>query len=209
VAGDTAAFTQSFTTPSAGVGKTLAPAGTVTDGNGGLNYDVTLVSVATGEISPASLTITADNKSRYQGAANPVLTASYAGFVNGETPAVLDTPVSLNTTAVVASPAGDYPITASGAAAGNYSIIYVGGLMTVMAAPQLTGVERQGDQFVFTFPTVVGEQYQVEATDGLVPSSWTPVGEPVDGTGESVTVKYDITGPQRFFRLAVTPAQGK
>jgi len=63
-----------------------------------------------------SMTVTADNKSRVYGAANPTFTATYYGFVNGDTAGSLTTPPALATTATAASPVGSYPITASGAA---------------------------------------------------------------------------------------------
>ena len=49
------------------------------------------------------------------GGAVPPLTASYAGFVGDDTPASLTSPVHLATSATDNSPAGSYPITASGA----------------------------------------------------------------------------------------------
>ena len=65
------------------------------------------------------------------GQVNPTLTVSYSGFVNGNTSANLTTPPTATTTAVTGSPAGTYPITVSGAAAANYSFIYVPGTLTV------------------------------------------------------------------------------
>src|SRR5204863_279271 len=47
-AGDTASWTQSFDTKNVGSSKTLTPAGTVADGNTGLNYTVTFVTSSTG-----------------------------------------------------------------------------------------------------------------------------------------------------------------
>ncbi|RZL19806.1 MAG: T9SS type B sorting domain-containing protein, partial [Pedobacter sp.] len=94
------------------------------------NYTLTYVG-ANFTIAAKALVITADNKSRQQGVANPPLTASYAGFINGETNAVLTTQPSLSTTATLASPQGSYPITASGAVAQNYSISYVPGILSV------------------------------------------------------------------------------
>src|SRR6185369_12149727 len=61
-------------------------------------------------------------------------TASYSGFVNGDTVASLDTPVTLSTTATVASAVGTYPITASGAADSNYMISFIAGTLTVTPA---------------------------------------------------------------------------
>src|SRR5439155_20782263 len=85
-------------------------------------------------IAPAPLTIKADAKSRPAGQSNPPLTATYAGFVNGDTVASLDSPVVLSTTANSTSPAGSYPITASGAADANYTITFVNGTLTVTPA---------------------------------------------------------------------------
>jgi hypothetical protein len=86
-------------------------------------------------VNPAVLTITADNKTRVYGAANPPLTATITGFVNGETLAtsgVTGLP-ALSTMATPASPAGNYPIVpAVGTlAAGNYSFAFANGTLTV------------------------------------------------------------------------------
>ena len=66
-------------------------------------------------IGKAPLTVTADAASRVYGDANPVFTASFSGFKNGETLAtsgVTGSP-SLTTTATPASAVGGYPITAA------------------------------------------------------------------------------------------------
>ena len=56
------------------------------------------------------------------------MTASYTGFVNGDTAASLDTLPTLTTTATAASGIGSlYTITASGAVDADYTISYVGG----------------------------------------------------------------------------------
>lgn len=85
-------------------------------------------------VSRAPLTITALNQSRPKGMPNPVLTASYSGFVNGDTPARLSTPVSLATTATQSSLEGIYPITAQGASSPNYAITHRHGTLTVTPA---------------------------------------------------------------------------
>jgi hypothetical protein len=82
-------------------------------------------------IDPALLTISANNKVKHMGVANPVLTASYSGFVNDDTPASLDAPVILTTTATIGSPPGMYPITASGAADTNYTITFTHATLTI------------------------------------------------------------------------------
>jgi len=85
-------------------------------------------------VNPATLTITAADASKLYGAALPALTASYSGFVNGDTASSLTTPPALATPATASSPVGSYPIIASGAASPNYTIAYVSGLLTVNPA---------------------------------------------------------------------------
>ena len=51
IAPDTASFTQTYDTPLVGTGKTLTPAGLVSDGNGGNNYSYTYTPVSTGIIT--------------------------------------------------------------------------------------------------------------------------------------------------------------
>jgi Ca2+-binding RTX toxin-like protein len=84
-------------------------------------------------VNPAPLTITADNKSMIKGDLLPPLTASYSGFVNGDTPASLTSPAILSTTATSQSAAGPYTISARGAADSNYRISYTAGTMTVIS----------------------------------------------------------------------------
>src|SRR6185369_546716 len=62
--GDTGTFTQSYDTKHVGTGKTLTPAGSVSDGNSGLNYAVTFANNTTGVITPAAITVTAATDSR-------------------------------------------------------------------------------------------------------------------------------------------------
>ena len=83
-------------------------------------------------VTPASLTITANNQSRVYGQPNPPLTVYYQGFVNGDTPASLTAPVALSTPAVLASFAGSYPIFVGGAASPNYAIRFVSGTLAIM-----------------------------------------------------------------------------
>lgn len=84
----------------------------------------------------APLTIKADDKLKVQDDVMPALTATYTGFVYGQTPSALLTPASLTTTATVNSLPGTYPITVAGATSNNYAITFVPGTLTVQ--PRLT-----------------------------------------------------------------------
>ena len=86
-------------------------------------------------VDPAPLTITAGNVTRTQNAANPVFTATYAGFANGDGPSSLG---GLTFSAPVAGVAGTYQIVPGGAYDPNYSFTYVPGVLTVTGS-QLIG----------------------------------------------------------------------
>jgi len=98
------------------------------------NYTITYGANAVLAISPVTLTITAIDNSKVYGSDNPVLTASYVGFVNGDTQASLTTLPTIATTAVKGSSVGTYPVTVSGAVSSNYTISYVPGTLTVIAS---------------------------------------------------------------------------
>lgn len=89
-------------------------------------------------INKAALTIKADNKTKLIGQANPALTITYTGFVYNQNNTVLTSQPVISTTAVTASPVGDYPITVTGAIAANYAITHVNGTLTVSPLPVQT-----------------------------------------------------------------------
>ncbi len=97
-------------------------------------------------VNKAALTIKADDKTKFEGQANPALTATYTGFVLGETTAALTTQATLSTTATTASLPGTYPITVSGATAANYNITHTNGTLTVQA--------KQNQTITFAAPAV-------------------------------------------------------
>jgi hypothetical protein len=83
-----------------------------------------------------------------------VFTATYAGFVNGETVAVLTGTLACVTTATTTSLAGTYPITCSGQSSINYAITYVPGTLTVTgAAAPILSVSPTA--LTFTSPALV------------------------------------------------------
>jgi hypothetical protein len=124
-------------------GSTLSVNGgyVVNDGNSGANYTVTL-NAASGTITPAPLSITADDASRLQGTPNPPFMATYSGFQGGDTPADLTGTLSFSTTATLGSPAGLYSITPFGQSSTNYAMTYIDGTLTVTSTiPSQPGLE--------------------------------------------------------------------
>ena len=142
------------------------------------NYSFTYVP-GTLTITRAPLLITPDDKTRQIGAANPTLTGTITGFVNSETAAVLVTQPTYACAADTNTPVGTASITASGAAAANYSITYGTGTLTItMPVPVVTGGS-------LTRVYGVGGTVQLSATN--TPTSWTlvspPTGVSINGSG--------------------------
>ena len=104
----------------------------------GGNYTITFTG-ANLTITPAPLTVTADNKVRFEKVANPAFTATYTGFVNGETASVLGGTLAITTTATSASAPGSYPVTPAGLTSGNYSLTFVPGTLTVRLIGDIAG----------------------------------------------------------------------
>lgn len=82
-------------------------------------------------ITPATLIVRADNKTRDQGTANPALTFTYVGLLGTDTPASIDVAPAIATTGTESSPAGTYPITLSGGGDDNYTLTLQNGTLTV------------------------------------------------------------------------------
>jgi hypothetical protein len=91
-------------------------------------------------VNPVPLVVTANNASMTVGAAIPGFTASYSGFVNGDTAAVLSGAPALSTSATASSPVGTYPITAAlgTLTSANYTFTFFNGTLSVVAAPAVS-----------------------------------------------------------------------
>lgn len=83
------------------------------------------------KVAKAKLVATADDQSRVYGAANPTLTVSYTGFLNGDTSAVLTSVAAATTVADANSLPGTYAIDLSGGEADNYTLELQGGTLNV------------------------------------------------------------------------------
>ncbi len=86
-------------------------------------------------VTPAPLTITANNASMFLGSAVPPLSVSYSGFMNGDSAVSLNRQPTVTTPATPLSPAGDYPIVPAGASSPNYTLKFANGVLVVTPAP--------------------------------------------------------------------------
>jgi Ca2+-binding RTX toxin-like protein len=85
-------------------------------------------------VTPAPLTITANNESMSYGGAIPTLTVSYSGLVNGDTAATFakaPNTAPTATTVPASSDVGSYAIAVAGASDPNYTITYADGTLTI------------------------------------------------------------------------------
>jgi hypothetical protein len=73
------------------------------------------------------------------------------------------------------------------------------------STPTLAAQPPSGTNFTLSFATVSGPSYQLEYSDDLTSTNWTPLGAAVSGTGNPASFNLGITNQQRFFRLIITP----
>lgn len=143
-------------------------------------------------VNQASLSATADDRDKTYGDANPTLTVSYSGFVNGEDASVLDAAPTASTTADETSGAGTYSITASGGVDNNYSFAYLDGTLTVGQASLTATADNQAINKGEALPIfTVSYSGFVNGDDASVVDT-APIAS-VSITGSSVPGTYDIT----------------
>jgi hypothetical protein len=139
--------TLAFTTTTTASSPAGTYAGAVTpSGLTSTNYAITFA-VGNMVVTAAPLAITGSGAQVY-GGANRAFSASYSGFVLGQTASVLGGTLAFTTTTAASSPAGTYlgAVTPSGLTSSNYAITFVPGNMLVTAAPlTITGSGTQPD----------------------------------------------------------------
>ena len=152
------------------------------------NYEITHVN-GNLTISPAPLTVTADNKEIVETESLPDLTYSVSGFVNGEDASVVTTAPLLSTDADNSVP-GDYLIVPSGAVASNYVISNVNGTMKIKTAvkPKVTSL------VVSNSNPSVGDKVTLtaSATGDVLTYEWYNGKDLVEGATSNTLVIEDI-----------------
>jgi hypothetical protein len=162
-------------------------------------------------ISPASLLVRANDTNRNFGAANPTFTASYSGFVFGQTLGTSDlggAPL-LTTTADTNSAAGNYPIIAGlgSLTSTNYSFVFSNGLLTVIANVPLTitnsAVITGGGTFTLSGVGNAGQDYVLLTATNLAAPDWLPIAtNTADTNGVFQFADPQMTNfMQRYYRV--------
>jgi hypothetical protein len=119
-----------FGTANVGTGKTVTVTGLELAGVDAVKYQLTTAAItATANITHAPFTVTADDAAKVYGEIDPVLTATYAGFVADEDDTVLEGDLVVERE--VGEDAGTYAINVSGISSANYSVTFVQGAFTI------------------------------------------------------------------------------
>ena len=158
-----------------------------------VNYTVSS-SNGTMTISRAVLVVSADSKARIYGAANPNLTASISGYVNGEGSSALGGTPVLTTSAATNSPVGTYPITVTigSLSAANYDFHLSNGVLTIQPAAS----------------TVQLGASQVHAAAGAdVTFTATVLSEPQSSGAPSGTIQFTVNGISQGSAVAIVNGQ--
>ena len=122
-------LSEAYLDKTAGTGKTLTPTATISDGNGGNNYTVTLVNNTTGVINRADATVTGTATTvTYNGASQTQNAAATGGFFGGDDISVSGLASGRN--------AGTYTsaLAVGGTDAGNYNVAITNADLTINKA---------------------------------------------------------------------------
>ncbi len=132
---NTSAVTGTFASKNAGNKITVTVAGLALGGAQAADYALTQPTTMA-NITKATLTFTANNKTKVYGSANPPLTYTPTGFVNGENASVFTGAPTLSTTVTASTGVGSYAITIGlgTLSAANYSFALANGALTVTPA---------------------------------------------------------------------------
>jgi hypothetical protein len=197
VLGGTLTFTRA---PGQDVGSyAITPAGQTS-----VNYAITFNS-GTLTITKAPLSVTADSKTKPFGSVDPVYTASYSGFVNGDTSASLAGTLVFSRTA--GESVGTYAITPSGLTSGNYNITFNAGTLTITAtAPTIQSLARvDAGHVLITWSALSNGTYRVQFKTNLNATGWTDLAGDVLATGNTASKTDILTPGSRFYRIQVLP----
>ena len=200
---------------------TGTPVGTFENKNVGNNKPVTVTGLSWGganagnymlsvpalsaSITPAPLVVTADNKTRAFGTANPPLTGTVTGLQTGD-----PITATYNCTATTTSPAGSYPIVpilvdpANDLA--NYNVTLNNGTLTITPLElKLAGLAFDSRHFGLSIATEAGLKYTLEYTVSLTAPVWAPV-KTVTGNGSVLSLDdANASDAARFYRVRVEP----
>jgi hypothetical protein len=164
-----------------------------------VNYETVTTNVVL-TVLRKPLTITANNAAKVYGAALPSFAATFTGFVNGDTPTSLDSPVTFTTTAAQNSNVGTYPINPAGASDANYVVNFAAGTLTVSRA------NATGTLTTSANPALPGQQVTFTFTASAVaPSTAIPAGTVLFKIGATTASVPLVNGTAALSTSSIPP----
>jgi hypothetical protein len=168
--------------------------------------DLTATNTFTITVKAASLTVTADSKTKAYGESDPPFSVSYNGFVQGEDQAVLEGALIVNR--LEGENVGAYLVTPGGLTSSNYAITFNSGTLTILAAPapRILAVTGAGTDTVMVYWTAVSNvTYRVKYKPGLnVP--WEDLESWITASNEvASTIDHPAGATQRFYQVIIWP----
>jgi uncharacterized repeat protein (TIGR03803 family) len=134
----------------------------------------------------------ADNKNKFYGDANPLLTISYIGFAGSDDSNSLDAPINISTEATQASVPGNYDINLSGGSDNNYDFIYAKGTLNVAKATITATADNKSKSFGASNPVFTTSYSGFKLSDNLSSLDTIPVIS-CSATQSSAAGTYPIT----------------
>lgn len=143
------------------------------------NYNITKNNPGTLTVTPATLTIKANNASRLYFDADPEYTYVATGFLNGDTDASFTQTPKFKTDATLTSNVGTYTITPYGAESKNYNINYDTGNLTITKRKLIATADAISREYgennpIFTISYDGFVNNENESTLDVIPSATTP-----------------------------------
>ncbi len=160
-------------------------------------------------VGKATILVTADDQTRTYGANNPSLTASYSGFVDGDTAGVVTGTPGLTTTADNHSNVAGYPITATqgSLSAADYAFSFKSGTLTVTPALLTVTADNQGRNYADLNPDFTGTLSGVQNSENLT-ATFTTLATSSDPVGD-YGIFPQFNDPSKLANYTVTTNLGK
>ncbi|MFO1476152.1 MAG: YDG domain-containing protein [Verrucomicrobiota bacterium] len=188
--GDSASFSEAYASKTVGTGKTLVPAGTISDGNSGGNYNLTFANNLTGVITSRTLTVTATGVNKnYDGTTAATVTLSDNRVAGDSLTTSYTTATFSNRNAGAGKSVSVSGIAISGTDAGNYTQNTTASTTADIAALPLT-VTATADSRLYdgtsassATPAITSGSVQTGDTAAFTQS----FDNPTAGTGKTLT----------------------
>jgi hypothetical protein len=149
-------------------------------------------------VGPRALTVTAQSPSRPYGDANPALSATLSGFVNGDTAAsMVSGSASCSTVATTISSVGTYAVTCAAGtlASANYSFgPFIPGVLAVTKAPLTVTADDQTKVYGDDNPALTGTVVGARNGDDLV-DTYSTAADAKSGVGSYTISAHIAAGP--------------